>query len=128
MPTRKSQIYRCSDCGNVVEVIRPASGRLVCCDIPMELLTETTADAAREKHVPVIEQVEGGVRVSIGSVAHPMLDNHYIEWIELTADGESHRRFLKPDGEPAAFFAVQCQKVTARALCNLHGLWRADQE
>lgn len=94
----------------------------------MDLLVENTTDAAHEKHVPVIEKIDGGVRVSVGSVAHPMQDNHYIQWIEITADGATHRKTLSPGQTPAAFFNVDAQDVSARELCNLHGLWKAGQE
>jgi len=91
----------------------------------MGLLTENTVDAAKEKHVPVIEKVAGGYKVTIGSVAHPMEEKHYIEWIELVADGKAYRQFLKPGEVAEAVFAVTASTVTARELCNLHGLWSA---
>jgi superoxide reductase len=91
----------------------------------MALLTENTVDAAKEKHVPVIEKVTGGYKVTIGSVPHPMEEKHYIEWIELVADGKAYRQFLKPGDAPEATFLVIATNVTARELCNLHGLWSA---
>jgi superoxide reductase len=126
MPTQRSQIYQCGVCGNTVEVVRASTGTLVCCGVPMAQLVENTTDAAREKHVPVIEKVEGGVRVKVGSVTHPMQADHFIEWIELIADGTSHRRFLKPGDAPEAVFAVEADQVTAREICNLHGLWKGE--
>ena len=125
MAVQKSQVYKCSVCGNVVEVVHAGAGTLVCCGVPMDLLSENTTDAAREKHVPVIEKVDGGVRVKVGSVAHPMEEKHFIEWIELIADGRVCRRDLSPGEEPEAVFPVEGGQIAARAFCNLHGLWKA---
>jgi superoxide reductase len=119
------QVYKCDLCGNVVEVLRGGVGELVCCDEPMVLYTENTVDAAREKHVPVTEEVEGGVKVAVGSVPHPMEEKHYIEWIEVIADGKAYREFLQPGSPPGAVFPVEAAEVTVRELCNLHGLWKA---
>lgn len=125
MATEKSQIYQCSVCGNIVEVLEAGGGALVCCNQPMKLLTENTTDAAKEKHVPVIEKVPGGVKVKVGSVAHPMLPEHFIQWIEVIADGKSYRQFLTPGEAPEAFFPIEAAQITAREYCNLHGLWKA---
>jgi superoxide reductase len=125
MATKRLQIYRCSVCGNMTEVVHASIGTMVCCQKTMELLTENTTDAATEKHVPVIEKVEGGTRVKVGSVPHPMEEAHYIEWIELIVDGRAYRQFLNPGDKPEAFFAVQGDKMTAREYFNLHGLWKA---
>jgi len=119
------EIYKCALCGNIVEVVHAGDGVLVCCGEPMGLLTENTVDAAKEKHVPVIEKVAGGYRVTIGSVPHPMEEKHYIEWIELIADGKAYRQFLKPGEVATTVFCVEAASVTARELCNLHGLWSA---
>ena len=119
------EVYKCEACGNIVEVLHGGGGELVCCGEAMKLMVENTVDAAKEKHVPVIEKVEGGVKVTVGSVAHPMEDKHYIEWIEVIADGKAYRQFLKPGGAPEAFFNIEAQQVTAREYCNLHGLWKA---
>jgi len=124
MPKRL-EVYKCALCGNIVEVVHAGDGELVCCGEPMGLLTENTVDAAREKHVPVIEKVAGGYRVTIGSVPHPMEEKHYIEWIELIADGKAYRQFLKPGDVATAVFSVEATSVTARELCHLHGLWSA---
>ena len=121
----KLQIYKCNMCGNIVEVLHGGEGELVCCGKPMQLLTENTTDAATEKHVPVIEKIDGGYKVKVGSVAHPMEDAHYIEWIELLADGISYIEFLKPGDAPEAVFNVQASSVSAREYCNKHGLWKA---
>jgi superoxide reductase len=119
------EVYKCNLCGNIVETIHAGGGSLVCCGEEMALLTENTVDAAREKHVPVIEKVDGGFKVTIGSVAHPMEEKHYIEWIELLADGKAYRQFLKPGEVAEAIFNVNASTVTARELCNLHGQWSA---
>lgn len=122
---QKLEIYKCEVCGNIVEVIHGGKGELVCCGQPMVLQTENTVDAAKEKHVPVIEQVSGGYQVKVGSVPHPMEETHYIEWIELIADGKAYRQFLEPGQAPEAIFKVEASDVTAREYCNLHGLWKA---
>ena len=120
----RMQVYKCEMCGNIVEVLHGGPGELVCCGQPMNLLDEKTADMATEKHVPVIEEIEGGYRVTVGSTLHPMLDAHYIEWIELLADGVVQRAYLKPGDEPVAEFCVSAEKVSAREYCNVHGLWK----
>lgn len=121
-----SGVYKCEICGNVVTVLHEGVGTLVCCEQPMRLLEPGTVDASREKHVPVIVKTETGYRVTVGSVEHPMANEHYIEWIELVADGVSYRRFLNPGDAPTAEFCVDAQTVTAREYCNLHGLWKAE--
>ncbi|MDT8285781.1 MAG: desulfoferrodoxin [Elusimicrobiales bacterium] len=118
-------IYKCEVCGNIVAVVHAGEGELVCCGKPMNLMTENTVDAAKEKHVPVIEKTADGYKVKVGSVAHPMEEKHFIEWIELIADGKSYRAFLKPGMAPEAEFCVKADKVSAREYCNLHGLWKA---
>ncbi len=123
--TKKLQIYKCAICGNMVEVIHEGAGQLVCCEKPMQLFEENTVDASKEKHVPVIERIDGGVRVRVGSVPHPMEEKHYIEWIEVIADGKAYRQFLEPGGSPEAVFMIQASEITAREYCNLHGLWKA---
>ncbi len=119
------EVYKCGKCGNMVEVVHKGGGTLVCCGEEMKLLAENTTDAAKEKHVPVIEKKDGGVLVKVGSVAHPMEEKHYIEWIEVIVDGKSYRQFLKPGDKPEAFFSVTGDNITAREYCNLHGLWKA---
>jgi len=122
--TEKLQVFVCSVCGNAVESVRGGDGSLVCCGVPMERLSENTTDAAQEKHVPVVEKVDGGIRVQVGSVPHPMQDEHYIEWIEAIVDGKSYRQFLAPGDEPVAVFPVEGDGVVVREICNLHGLWK----
>ena len=121
---KKLQIYKCAVCGNIVEVLHGGAGELVCCGQPMGLLDEKTADATTEKHVPVIEKVDGGYKVKVGSVPHPMEAKHYIEWIELLADGRAYRQFLEPGMPPEAIFNVEADSVSAREYCNVHGLWK----
>lgn len=123
--TKHLEIYKCEICGNMVEVIHTGVGELVCCGQPMKLMTENTVDAAKEKHVPVIEKTADGIKVAVGSVAHPMEDKHYIEWIEIIVDGKSYRQFLKPGEKPETFFKIDGTSITAREYCNLHGLWKS---
>lgn len=123
MPERL-EIYKCELCGNMVEVIEGGGADLVCCGQEMALLVENTVDAAKEKHVPVVEKVEGGVMVKVGAVPHPMEEKHYIQWIELVADGKAYRQFLAPGETPEAFFPVEADDLYAREYCNLHGLWK----
>jgi superoxide reductase len=122
---QRLEVYKCEICGNIVEVLHGGRGELVCCGKPMKLFTENTVDAAKEKHVPVIEQSGGRVKVTVGSVAHPMEEKHYVEWIELIADGRLYRRFLEPGQAPEAVFEVTGDQFTVREYCNLHGLWKA---
>ena len=123
--TERLQIYKCEVCGNIVEVLHEGAGELVCCGQPMTLLVANTVDAAKEKHVPVIEKTANGVTVKIGSAPHPMEEKHYIEWIEIMADGKAYRQFLKPGDAPEATFDIQASKIDAREHCNIHGLWKA---
>lgn len=121
----KLEIYKCEKCGNIVEVLHGGKGELVCCGEPMKLYKENTVDAAKEKHVPVIEKTSDGFKVKVGEAAHPMEEKHYIEWIEIIADGKAYRQFLNPGESPEAIFKVDAAKVTAREFCNIHGLWKA---
>lgn len=125
--TKVGEIYKCEVCGNIVEVLHAGAGELVCCGKPMKNMVAGTTDGAAEKHVPVIEKVEGGYKVKVGSVAHPMTEAHYIEWIELICNkcGKVQRKYLKPGEAPEAVFASDSDSVTAREYCNLHGLWEA---
>jgi len=118
------EVYRCEVCGNIVEVLHGGAGQLVCCGKPMKLLVENTTDAAKEKHVPVIEKVAGGYKVKVGSVPHPMDEKHFIEWIELVAGDKAYRQFLSPGQAPEALFSVEAAEVFAREYCNVHGLWK----
>ncbi len=123
--TEKLQVYKCEACGNIVEMLHAGDGELVCCGAPMKLFKENTVDAAKEKHIPVIEKIEGGFMVKVGSVPHPMEAKHYIEWIEvITDDGRVYRQFLNPGEAPEAVFKIDANKITPREYCNLHGLWK----
>jgi superoxide reductase len=122
-----NQVYKCSVCGNIVEVVNVGGGELVCCGQPMVLQVENSVDAAKEKHVPVIEMTATGVLIKIGSVPHPMEEKHYIQWIELIADGKVDKKFLKPGDKPEAEFCVKPKKLVVREYCNLHGLWKAEK-
>ena len=119
------EIYKCNVCGNIVEVVHAGGGELVCCGQPMELQKEKVLDVGNEKHVPVIEKTANGVKIKVGSIPHPMEETHYIEWIELHADGAVYRKFLRPGEKSEAEFYVTAKAVAARAYCNVHGLWRS---
>jgi superoxide reductase len=119
------QVFKCDVCGNIVEVMHAGKGELVCCGQPMKLFKENTVDAAKEKHVPVVEKTADGFKVKVGSVAHPMEEKHWIEWVELIVDGKVYRQFLKPGQAPEATFCIKAEKVAAREYCNLHGLWKS---
>ena len=123
--TELRQVYKCNICGNIVEVLHTGVGQLVCCGQPMELLKEKTGDVGLEKHVPVIEKMDGGVKVKVSSVPHPMEENHYIEWIEIIADGRACREFLNPGDEPEAEFKIEADKIEAREYCSVHRLWKS---
>ncbi|HAZ32111.1 MAG TPA: desulfoferrodoxin [Dehalococcoidia bacterium] len=123
--TELKQVYVCEICGNITEVLATGMGELVCCGEPMELQQEKATDAGREKHVPVIEATDSGIKVKVGDVPHPMEEKHYIEWVEIIAGGKSCRVFLSPGRKPEADFDIKPQKVTAREYCNIHGLWKS---
>ena len=123
--TVQKQIFKCNVCGNIVEVLLAGVGQLVCCGQPMELLTEKTEDVGLEKHVPVIERVGNKVKGKVGSVPHPMEQKHYIEWIEVIADGGTCRKFLKAGEKPEAEFEIAAEKIEAREYCSVHELWKS---
>jgi len=123
MPKR-FEVYLCPVCSNIVEVAFGADGHIYCCGEPMKLMKENTTDAAKEKHVPVIEKIAGGYKVKVGSVAHPMVDDHYIQWIELITGDKSYKQFLEPGQAPEAVFMTSAVDVTAREYCNKHGHWK----
>ena len=122
--TKLREIYRCPICGNIVEVLNPGAGTLVCCGKPMVKLEGNVTDAAHEKHVPVVEKIDGGYRVRVGSVEHPMLNEHYIQWIELLTPSSVLRHELQPGDKPEAIFLTDEEPVGTREYCNLHGLWK----
>ena len=119
------KIYKCSICGNIVDLLHDGKGQLVCCGKPMDLLEAKTEDEGMEKHVPVVEKTGNGFKVKVGSIPHPMEAEHFIQWIELIADGVSYRKFLKPGEAPEAEFEIKAENVSAREYCNLHGLWKS---
>ena len=123
--TKVYEIYKCNLCGNIVMVLHAGVGELVCCGQPMELQKEKTEDEGMEKHVPVIEKTENGIKVKVGSVPHPMEEKHYIEWIQIIADGKIYTKMLKPGDAPEAEFEIKADKIEAREYCNVHGQWRA---
>ena len=120
------KVYKCEECGNLVELLVEGGGELVCCGQPMTKLDEKTADATTEKHVPLIEKTGNGYKVTVGSTLHPMVAEHFIEYIELIADGISYKKFLKPGDTPVAEFCISAAKVSAREHCNVHGLWKGE--
>ncbi|MHC4572628.1 MAG: desulfoferrodoxin [Planctomycetota bacterium] len=122
----KLEVYKCMVCGNIVEVLHGDDGDLVCCGQSMKNLIAKTDEGGKEKHVPVIEEIDGGIKVKVGSVTHPMEEKHYIEWIELLADGKAYRQFLEPGMEPEVVFSIQAESVSAKEYCNLHGLWKGE--
>jgi len=120
------EIYKCDICGNIAEVLHGGAGELVCCGEPMKLMEEKTEDSSVEKHVPYIEKTENGILVKVGqNQDHPMLEEHYIEWIQVIADGVSHRKFLHPGEKPQAEFAIKADTIEAQEFCNVHGLWKS---
>ncbi|PRR83447.1 desulfoferrodoxin [Clostridium vincentii] len=123
--TKLKEIYKCEICGNIIEVIHESVGILVCCGQPMKLQVENTVDAAKEKHVPVVEKVKGGVLVKVGAIEHPMLEAHYIEWIEIQTANKIYRKHLSPGEKPEAKFLVEEEVLSVREYCNVHGLWQA---
>lgn len=124
--TKVKEIYKCNICGNIVEVVHAGVGELVCCGEPMEKLEAKTEDSSVEKHVPYIEKTTDGILVKVGqNQDHPMEEKHYIEWIQIIADGVAYRKFLEPGDKPQAEFKIKADKISAREYCNVHGLWES---
>jgi len=121
--TKLFEVYKCSVCGNTTKVVHASGGTLVCCGQPMVLQQEKTADAGKEKHVPVVEKTAKGIIVKIGAVPHPMEEKHYIEWVEVRTGENVYIRGFKPNEKPEAEFPVTGTNVKVRAFCNVHGLW-----
>lgn len=121
---KEKQVYKCNVCGNIVEVLYAGGGELVCCGQPMGLLEEKTKDEGLEKHVPVIEKTEKGIKVKVGSIPHPMEEKHYIQWIEVVTDNGVYRKHLKPKDMPEAEFEIKDKILKVREYCNVHGLWK----
>jgi len=123
---KQFELYKCLKCGNILESMHEGFGVPECCGDPMKLMKEGETDGAKEKHVPVIEKTATGYRVSVGAVAHPMEEKHWIQWIELIADGRVYHKFLKPGDAPEAEFCIKADSVVAREYCNLHAHWKAE--
>lgn len=122
--TKRAEIYKCEKCGHIIAVMQDGS-HPVCCGQEMTKLEEKTADKSTEKHVPVIEAIEGGYKVYVGTTEHPMTEAHYIQFIQLIIGEEIHTKYLHPGEKPEAFFYTKATgKVIAREFCNLHGLWK----
>ena len=122
--TQKLQVYKCEICGNIIEVLHEGQGELVCCEQPMTLINEKSQEEGEEKHLPIIDKIENGIKVKVGSVTHPMEEKHYIEWIEIITDGKAYRQFLSPGNPPEAIFNIKVTDITAREYCSIHGLWK----
>ncbi len=123
--TKKLQIYKCEICGNIIEVLHEGIGQLVCCGQTMKLLEEKTEEQGKEKHLPVIEKIDSGIKVKVGSVPHPMEEKHYIEWIEIQTEKGTFRKFLKPGNKPEEKFEIKDNILKVREYCNIHGLWKS---
>jgi len=125
---KRGNIFKCEVCGHVIQVQHEGSGTLVCCNQPMVEMKEKTKDEGLEKHVPIIEEREDKIMVSVGDVLHPMEEKHYIEFIELIIDEERYIQYLKPNQDPIVAFKVPdvYEKIEARAYCNVHGLWSSE--
>lgn len=123
----EQKYYKCSVCGKIIAVVKDTPVPVMCCGKKMEEIIPGTVDAAAEKHVPVYKQDGDKIYVTVGEVEHPMLEEHYIEWIAVQTDAGVYRKSLKPGDEPKACFALCCgEKLEAvYAYCNLHGLWKA---
>jgi len=124
--TNLRELYVCSICGNVIEVVNTGASALVCCNKPMDKLEAAAKDASLEKHVPVVESVDGGIKVKVGSVSHPMEEKHYIVFIEVSTKDQVLRAELAPNQAPEASFSIKSGDVVeVREYCNVHGLWKA---
>ncbi|HEY0196567.1 MAG TPA: desulfoferrodoxin [Methanobacterium sp.] len=126
--TEKEEIYRCNICGNIVEVLHNGTGKLECCRNTMELLKEREEGMGPEKHIPVLEETDQGVKIKVGSISHPMEENHCIEWVEVIADDKIYRKVLKPGDAPEAEFNLKLDDISQiqlREYCSIHGLWKS---
>ncbi|MDD2370531.1 MAG: desulfoferrodoxin family protein [Firmicutes bacterium] len=122
--TKKRGIYYCSDCKVTLEALSDGTD-VKCCGNDMELLIENDKEASLEKHIPIIEKIDGGFKVTVGSVLHPMEEAHYIQWIELNEGDKAQIKFMSPGQQPIADFKTDATEVTAREFCNIHGLWKS---
>lgn len=123
--TKINEIYKCEVCGHIVEILQSSKASLICCGKPMRLQIENTVEASKEKHIPVVENTDLGLRIKIGEVEHPMIDNHYIEFIEVITLSKIYRKQLNPGDKPEAIFSIDEEILCVRAYCNIHGLWKA---
>jgi len=118
-----NEIYKCEICGNVIEMLHNAGVNPVCCGQDMVRLKEKSEDVGKEKHVPIVEKTETGIKVKVGSIEHPMEEKHFIEWIEVVSGGKIYKEFLKPIMKPEAEFCIK-EFDLVRIYCNIHGLWK----
>jgi superoxide reductase len=121
--TKLFEVYKCEVCGNITKVVHASGGTMVCCGKPMTLQQEKTADAGKEKHVPVVEKTAKGIIVRIGSVPHPMEEKHFIEWVEVRQGEDLWIHGFRPGDKPEAEFCIDNTDVKVRPYCNIHGLW-----
>lgn len=122
---KKREIYSCSKCDMIFEALTDGT-TAECCVDEMQILVGNTQEASLEKHVPVIEKTDGGYKVMVGSIPHPMEEAHYIQWIELNEGDKAQIKFMSPGQEPVAEFKSEASEVSAREYCNLHGLWKTN--
>ncbi|MEI7856225.1 MAG: desulfoferrodoxin [Methanomicrobiales archaeon] len=121
--TKLFEVYKCEVCGNITKVVHASGGTMVCCGQPMTLQAEKTADAGKEKHVPVVEKSGAGIVVKVGSIPHPMEEKHYIEWVEVRTGENVYVRGFKPGEKAEAEFCTADTNAKVRSYCNVHGLW-----
>ena len=128
--TKKLELYKCNICGNIVEVVIEGAGELVCCGQPMKKMQEQTTqdETLQEKHVPILKTLDDGVEIRVGSIPHPMMEEHYIQFIEAYSEDKKYvkRKYLSPNEEPVLKLKCNCSDTIARELCNIHGLWISD--
>ncbi len=124
--TKRDQIFKCTACGNIVEIVGSGAGTMVCCGQTMKSMKENNNDASVEKHVPVVT-VNSKTLIKVGEIEHPMEETHFIEWIELIVDDRVDKQFLHPGEKPETEFNITPKKYVARAYCNVHGLWKSEK-
>ncbi len=122
---KRYQVYRCEVCGNIVQILHGGVGTLVCCNRSMKLLNELTKDSGMEKHVPVIERNGNTIKIKVGTVQHPMEEQHYIEWVEAISNDKIYRKHLQPGSKPEVEFVIEGNNIIAREFCTVHGMWRS---
>ena len=123
---KRYQVYKCEICGNIVQILHGGVGSLVCCNKPMKLITELSGaeEQGFEKHVPVVEHIENGIKVKVGSTPHPMNEDHFIEWIEIIDGDNIYRKHLEPDTAPEAVFDIKSENIIVREYCSVHSMWK----